>query len=205
MKIAVLLSGKQGSGKSTLAQAIYSQLGLIQTKFAEPLYAMHEAVRHVASSYGIPFDRKEGRLLQLLGTEWGRQTKGEGVWVDAAVRKALDWMKLPNVGGVVFDDCRFNNEFHAFDQVSGVRVVRIRLEASSGVRKARADGWRDADTHASETELDRADLPWDLVINTDILTVGGTKRAAFETINAALAESGAALEAGTSEVAGPGG
>jgi energy-coupling factor transporter ATP-binding protein EcfA2 len=160
----VMLSGKQGSGKTTLARALSNALlargvSIAVTKFAEPLYAMHNAVRDVALSYGVPFAPKEGALLQWLGTEWGRQTKGEDVWINAA-RHQVAHLAALGAQVVLIDDMRFPNEFDAF----GGDALRVRLDAGRELRRARADGWREYDDHPSEVALDglAADGAFDL-------------------------------------------
>lgn len=151
MTTIILISGKQGSGKSTLAAGLHRELGCAKVKFADPLYAMQGVLRQVAHKWGIPFAEKEGRLLQLLGTEWGRETKGQDVWVNAAKHAVLK----DYVGEVVvIDDCRFENELRAFDGLPKVVTWKVRLKATEAIRANRADGWREDTAHASEIGLD---------------------------------------------------
>ena len=150
MKNIILISGKQGSGKSTLSSGLFCTLSGVGVrvavlKYASPLYEMQEAIRRVATKYEIPFDKKEGRLLQWLGTEWGREIKGYDTWVNAA--KVSAWQS--DRDWIVFDDCRFENEFDAFPD-----AYTIRLACSRDLRKYRAEGWRDSEDHPSETGLD---------------------------------------------------
>jgi len=86
-------------------------------------------------------------LLQRLGTEAGRQTLWDTIWIDAAL-KNLD----PN-GKYVITDCRFENEANVVIERNGM-VVRINR---SGVGPANA--------HVSETGLDSFDF--DIVIEND--------------------------------------
>ena len=147
----ILISGKQGSGKTSLAKGLIQNIpNSYHLKFADPLYEMHESLRAVANKYNIQFDQKEGKLLQYLGTEWGRITKGHNVWVDAMTSRVAkiyaDCEKIPTI---IIDDARFENEFDAFPD-----AFSIRLRASSAARKIRADGWRDTENHPSEVGLD---------------------------------------------------
>lgn len=74
------------------------------------------------------------RLLQRLGTEAGRQTLGENIWVDATLK---DYTSYENW---VVSDARFLNEFDAITQRGGDiwRIERPGVEALND--------------HASETE-----------------------------------------------------
>jgi len=160
----VLISGCQGSGKTTTSTRLIEELGYRgvlthSIKFAEIIYKMHDAVIAVGVEYGIPMLKKESTMLQWLGTEFGRNTKGEDVWVNAVRHKILSVIESnpSKVYCFVIDDCRFTNEFHGFDAIEEdgiVNVLRVRLEATEEERKARADSWRSNTTHISETGLD---------------------------------------------------
>lgn len=165
MKI-ILISGKMGSGKTTVSEGLTELLKknrhtVSRLKFADPLYAMHDAVGVAASKYGIPFDKKEGVLLQLLGTEWGRQIKGDSVWVDSMKYR----VSQTSCDFVIIDDCRFKNEFNAFED-----AFKLRLKASEEIRKNRADSWRPNTTHLSEIDLDDFEINgrFDLVVDTNL-------------------------------------
>ncbi len=149
-KTVILISGKQGSGKTTLTKGLVEALSPRYTvrvlKFADIIYQMHDAVCQIAQQYGISTLAKEGTLLQLLGTEWGRKTKGENIWADAAKNKAL----AVNEDLIIIDDCRFPNEFDTFPD-----AIKIRLDAPLEARKERADSWRENSEHISETALDQ--------------------------------------------------
>ena len=76
------------------------------------------------------------RLMQLLGTEWGRELLGRDVWVDQWRRSVSDKLL------VVADDMRFPNEFEAVRALGGETWCVIR-------GNARREG-----AHASEGALD---------------------------------------------------
>ncbi len=88
-------------------------------------------------------------LLQRLGTEAGRQTLWDDIWVDAALR-VVDNNPLQ---GYAFSDCRFPNEAHAIRSRGG-KMIRITRP-----------GVGPANEHPSETGLD--DYPFDIFIDND--------------------------------------
>lgn len=161
----VLISGKMGSGKTTLARRLHEHFtakgyNAIRTRFAEPLYQMQDKVREVLKDFNYTnydYETKDGPLLQLLGTEWGRKTVDENIWVDLIKSKyefEKDLMRSKGLDpdeGLVFlvEDCRFKNELDYFPE-----AISFRLECSREVRKSRCEMWRDRDTHPSETDLD---------------------------------------------------
>lgn len=160
----VLISGKQGSGKTTLADGLQKEFAdrftVYRMKFAGPLYNMHDAIRGLlAKDLMDDLQGIDGPLLQVLGTEWARKTRGEDFWVRYAKRKVVAEMLFRVEVGLarqhclfVFDDCRFPNELEAF----GSRGITLRLEAPEEVRKTRAEKWRENTMHLSETSLDEA-------------------------------------------------
>ena len=112
MKI-IAFSGKMGVGKSTAIERIYAKSnGVVHlVKFAQPLYDMQEFIyRRISSVVQRPANfTKDRKLLQWLGTDWGRGMK-ETLWVDlfkAQVEKILDHNPT---AVIVCDDVRFDNE-----------------------------------------------------------------------------------------------
>ena len=164
IKKILLISGKQGSGKTTIQKAVEREWGKYKghhsmtINFADPLYEMHNFAWGVLGRYGFELNqKKDGYLLQMLGTEWGREKVDQDIWVKIARRKIddcaprSDW---PKKMLFIIGDCRFENEFDAFSDAH-----RVRLECREEIRKARAEMWRDTTDHPSEIGLDRyADL-----------------------------------------------
>lgn len=165
MKV-LMLSGKQGSGKTTLANRLKeldTDHVYYHLKFAQPLYEMHDAVLEVFHRYmpsrGL---MKDGPLLQVLGTEWGRETIDENIWANI-LRARID--KLAGKEGlIIVDDCRFENEFNVLPD-----ALRIRLVAHHDVRKSRCSMWRQNEYHPSEIALDNYSNSnkFDLYLKTD--------------------------------------
>jgi hypothetical protein len=144
-----LYSPAPQSGKTTLARHLFLR-GYHILPFAGPL---KDCARAVLQRLGVSADAIDAalagdksaevypgvtmrRVLQTLGTEWGRQTLGQRVWVDAW-RNSLRQIHAP----VVADDVRFENE---------ARIIRDLGGQIWGVVRPGAAG---AGTHASESGL----------------------------------------------------
>jgi dephospho-CoA kinase len=154
----ILLSGQQGSGKTTLMNALKRYFTAMGTRtqdviFADTIYKIHDYAINLLEQRGVKRDIvKDGKLLQLLGTEWGRETLGEDIWVRCLMGEIERLQRVTGDANTVFivSDCRFENEF---DGVPG--AFKVRLEASREVRKARCSQWRENDTHRSEIDLNK--------------------------------------------------
>jgi nicotinamide riboside kinase len=157
MRKVILISGGQGAGKTTLANHLMTQFALYpKTKvehfaFADPIYKMHDYCLNVMKELG--FDRetkKDGRLLQLLGTEWGRAEIDSNVWVKIAATRIerMLYNSWAERNIFIISDCRFKNELEFFKD-----ALKIRLVASEEVRKQRCNSWRATTNHASEIDL----------------------------------------------------
>jgi energy-coupling factor transporter ATP-binding protein EcfA2 len=171
----VVISGKMGAGKSTLSRILKSYVPekyrVIEVKFAGVLYEMHDALLTILNKYDIQRNIvKDGTLLQLLGTEWGRNTIDQNIWVNTtkAKIKALAEASLKErpdkIPLFVIDDCRFKNEFDTMPE-----ALRIRLQCPRVIRRLRCTAWRDNEDHPSETDLDTyvGQNKFDLVFETD--------------------------------------
>lgn len=154
------LHGFEGSGKDTVA-SILAEYGYNRVAFADilrdALYILNPVI--LSDSYGRDFRLKEivdeigwdaakrsydeiRRMLQVLGTEVGRELIGQDVWVDAAFKK-LDADKR-----YVFTDLRFKNEHQAIDQNLGL-LLKIRRPGAGPVNDHKSaqelpDAWFDA-------------------------------------------------------------
>lgn len=170
----ILISGRQGSGKTTLARKLLEKLGAcnaLNHRFAQPLYEMHNSCRAILEKYqisGYDYSIKDGDLLQILGTEWGRKRIRETVWVECT----LNAIRLAPQNIIhIIEDARFRNEF---DMVKAMPdVITIRLNCPEEIRKERVEMWRDNTTHPSEIDLDEyAETDkFDMNFNTSIESV----------------------------------
>lgn len=120
-------TGQMGSGKSTAIATLGDVYcyGTINIKFAQPLYDMQEDIyKRISDVYRRPDGFvKDRKLLQWLGTDWGRSID-QNLWVNlwrAGVEETHRW----NPDEIITcDDCRFDNEARAIKEMGGF-VVRI--------------------------------------------------------------------------------
>lgn len=173
------ISAKQGGGKSTLAKAIClhflnakRKIAAREVAFATPLKEMHDACRGILKRYGVtpPHEIKDGYLMQLLGTQWGREKVYPDVWVNCAqglIKEEALKCSWADVFIPVISDLRFPNEL-AF--LKAQNSLTIRLQCREDIRKARAEMWRETTTHESEISLDQQALDgsFNLVLDTGI-------------------------------------
>jgi len=156
MKPIILISGQQGSGKTSTMKALSRAIqdsgafAVQEVAFADPLYAMHWQCLQILKYNGIETPEKDGPLLQLLGTEWGRKQYGDDIWVNIA-RNRIQMAQDKTL--TIISDCRFPNEADAFPG-----ALKYRLECPEEVRKERilstpGQNWRENTNHPSEVAL----------------------------------------------------
>lgn len=159
------LSGYARSGKDEAAKVLVEEFGFTRVAFAdklrEVLYQLNPMcgrgsdysdrpivyVQDVIDEFGwdeyksTEYGQEIRRLLQRLGTEAGRQTLWDSIWIDAALTGHPEDAKL------VVSDSRFINEFDAITDRGG-RILRIERE-----------GVGPANNHASELEALQYNFP----------------------------------------------
>lgn len=115
------LTGQMGAGKSTVLELLQSMMQVKLVKFAAPLYDMQKAIYERAGLPPPPV--KDRKLLQWLGTEWGR-TISPNLWVNIWKNDVMAVQRADRTMSIVADDCRFDNEAYAIRDLGGV-VVRV--------------------------------------------------------------------------------
>ena len=143
------ICGAAGSGKDTVADI----LGFERVAFADPLYEMVATVTGMTPDEMRDRETKERtigwlghsprQLLQTLGTEWGRNTISQTIWVDTAMRRVRGLLEQGR--SVVVTDVRFDNEAAAIKAAGGVIWQVVRGQGSIKGLAAR---------HASEGGVD---------------------------------------------------
>jgi hypothetical protein len=181
-KLIGLCAPAMGSGKTEVANrmswrytlkgpkpADHSGLTFHPVKFAAPLKAMADVLLGMA---GVPFltrermlegDLKETpidslgnvtprRLLQTLGTEWGRKEMGKDFWVNPTMFQVDALLERGN--SVVIDDLRFANEADAITSRGGILIRVVRPDAkpyAAHASEGELDGWAMPEIHNTGT------------------------------------------------------
>jgi hypothetical protein len=158
------LSGYARSGKDTVAEHLVLNHGFIQKSFAVPMkeamYILNPIVsndsvgvfryRGLVDAYGLDKVKEDypevRRLLQVFGTEVGRDMFGLNFWVDLVLKDLKS-------GNTVISDVRFKNEADSIKSAGG-QVWRINRNGVGPVTD-----------HSSETDLD--DYKFNHIIDND--------------------------------------
>lgn len=165
------MCGPAGAGKNTAADVLKLVGGYTPIALADPIYA------GLSAMLGIPVDQLQDRgqkespidwlgesprrLLQTLGTEWGRDTIRQDIWVTIGREKAR--RILAEGGRVVFTDVRFDDEAKMIRDDLGGEIWRVhRTPELPGVR---LDGT--AAGHASESGISGS------LVDVTLMNVGG--------------------------------
>lgn len=159
------LSGYARSGKDTTADHLVDKYEFTRHSFAAPMkeamYRLNPVVfsdsigefryKNLVDVYGLDKAKDDypeiRRLLQVFGTEVGRDMFGSNFWVDLTLNSLSG-------GSAVISDVRFKNEADAIRKAGG-QVWRINRSGIGPVTN-----------HSSEIDLD--DYDFDHVINNDL-------------------------------------
>lgn len=160
------LCGYARSGKDETAKVLVEEFGFTRIAFADKLrefmYALNppvlstrpgevSTVKEVIDTYGwngykeSEYGQHLRELIQRLGTEAGRETLWDSIWIDAALNN------LNPDGRFVVCDMRFENEMNAVVDRGGVTVRIIRA------------GVGPVNNHPSETSLDQSNFDFKII------------------------------------------
>ena len=130
--LTVLISGKAGVGKTTLADILEKEITYYTTLTVER-HPFADAVKSVARrefGWDGTKDSKGRNLLQVIGTEAGRQYNKD-IWANKVLNKIESGgntrMFFPSI--VLCDDWRYPNERDVLKKSPLLDVVTIRIEA----------------------------------------------------------------------------
>ncbi len=175
------LTGYAGSGKDTAALGLIED-GWERISFAEPLRQMLLVLDPMISLSGtrlkeLVMDRgweaakkfpETRRLMQVLGTEVGRDMIDSELWTKLAFR---DSDRKTNLGkSVVFTDCRFPNEVREI-RCRGGKIIRIHRE-----------GLKPAHGHVSDTNVDLLSADREIINNGSPEDLQNTLRETLKTL-----------------------
>ena len=148
------VSGYGGSGKDTVAKYLVDNYGYHKAAFADPIkealiklnpyITPNIRLADLVEEYGWEMAKKgypeARRLIQVMGTEIGREMFGERFWVEYCMEN------LEGQNKVVFSDVRFVSEAEEIWGMGGVvwRVERV--------------GVGPVNDHLSEVALDKWDF-----------------------------------------------
>jgi hypothetical protein len=138
------LTGKAGAGKDSVADYLVAAHGFIKLSFASPIKAGLNAMfgwtdedwanRAWKERVQPLLGKSPRQLAQTLGTEWGRQTVYNDIWVDATLTAA------PRFKRVVIADVRFDNEAEAILAQTGSAVFDVQRHTAPEVAAHSSEG-----------------------------------------------------------------
>jgi hypothetical protein len=133
------ITGRAGSGKDTVAEILKTQYDFTVTHFSYTLKRMISDL--LGESYELWEDREWRErvhdlsaqtpryMAQTLGTEWGRQTIHEDLWL-------IDtWNRLEKarIARAAIADVRFENEAHAIRTAYQGHVIHVERPNGEGI------------------------------------------------------------------------
>lgn len=140
-QILIGLAGKARVGKDTVARYLAAHLSLISYAFADPIKQALAMMLSLTPAQlegseketPLPWLGKSPReLMQLLGTEWGRQLVHPQLWLLLAERNLQQLAEHHQaMRGVVIRDVRFDNEAHWVRSKGGVILHITRADAQA--------------------------------------------------------------------------
>lgn len=150
MNTGILLTGKVGVGKSEVAKLFFDEL-----YYRYPaIISLAAPIKELAKEYfgwDGKKDTKGRRLLQVLGTEAGREYN-EDIWANIAIQRFKD----STCGIMIVDDIRFLNEIECIEKsLDHIYVFNI-----SGPRRRKFT--KDSELHMSERGINNRE--WNGII-----------------------------------------
>lgn len=155
------ITGRARSGKDTVKDIILDNFAAWGYSFAEPMYSMARVMGVNSRDFSDAFkeqpiqkfaargiDVSPRKLLQTLGTEWGRNLIDPQIWVSLAAEQFED-----HGSGMVISDARFENEAD-FIRSKGGTMIHVQRSMPNETR-----------SHVSENGIEFKD--GDILITND--------------------------------------
>lgn len=137
--IIIGITGKKGAGKDYAADVIANYcasngISVYRTSFAEPLKIMLSAGLDLDTDSFVDRTKKESviphigctprKLMQTLGTDWGRNIIADNIWINLCQRRLI---KAKNNGCNVLlvTDVRYDNEAQMVKDLGGI-ILEVR-------------------------------------------------------------------------------
>ncbi len=128
------ISGKARSGKDTFANELVSEFGFVKINLADPLREFISNITGIPVKELVDGVRKEEiipwlgvsprKLMQTVGTEWGRDTIDPEIWLKVLYVKVQSLIQAGHPG-VVIADVRFANEAEYIRNNLGGLVISV--------------------------------------------------------------------------------
>ena len=184
------LSGRAGTGKSTIARLLCEQHAFVEIALADPIKRALAAMLDLPRAYLDDPATKETpiawlrnttprRLMQTLGTGWGRQIITDDLWLILArrrIERLTAQAEREHIAGIVISDLRYADEA-AFVRAQGGTIWHIvrpapPVEAHSSEAGITAQpGDRTCDNTG---DLDRLETTLDHLLHTPFAHHGAT-------------------------------
>ncbi|AGM46904.1 hypothetical protein AD45P2_00435 [Alteromonas phage vB_AmaP_AD45-P2] len=164
--IIIGLAGKKGAGKDYTADVIQSvcenhSLTVYRTSFAEPVKNMLSIGLSVDMDCFVDHDKKEKviphvgctprKLMQTLGTGWGRNLVSENLWADLC-KYRIETKIEKRINIVLVTDVRHTNEAQVIKNLGGI-IIDVQATDKTAL-----------DMHSSEARIS-SDLVTTVFIN----------------------------------------
>ena len=187
-------TGELGSGKDTAGEAL-TKIGHTRFAFGDALKRMlkhglgltQEQLHGTQAQKAEPIDWLDcevtpRRMMQTLGTEWGRDLIHPDLWV-LALRRELETHLIRRRLNAVVTDVRFENEASMIRELGGV-IIHVRRP------KPKKPWWQQLFSREHRSERPPKVRPGDFVVQ-NIGTVEDLHRAVLEVVQQPLLDQGA--------------
>lgn len=172
--LVIGMTGAARSGKDTVADYLCTEYDYGRIAFADPIKAMVCSLLKITpesleanKDSPIPGLGTPRRMLQTLGTEWGRELIDDEIWIKLARTEIFRMRNDRRYSGVIITDVRFQNEAEMIHELDGVLWRTDRMDCPA------------VEDHLSEKGIDPAYLEY-------IIPNNGTLEELYDTVESIL-------------------